>query len=279
MNHFNFNGKILAEGTAVIGPANRGLRYGDGLFETIKCVDGKLQLSDLHFARLWKGMGILQFTIPVHFTPEGLEEQILALAKKNGHLKNARIRLTVFRGEGGLYDPVNHQPNYLIETWELPETKAFLNSNGLVMGIYTDIKKNSGLLANLKHNNHLPYVLAAIFTKKQQWNDAVVLNQEGRLCDTTIANLFIIKDEMIQTPPLSEGCIAGVVREHLLKQLPALGFAVKEMPLTLDDLMLADEVFVTNSIHPVRWVRSTGEKNYDNQFIQKIFSAILPTID
>ncbi len=141
MGDFIFNGKFYKEGTAVVGAANRGLRYGDGVFETIKLKDEKLILADEHFARLWKGMTTLLFEIPKHFTPEKLAAEILALAKKNGHEQNARVRLQVFRGDGGLYDAVNHAPNYIIETWELAENNGELNSNGLVAGIYTDVKK------------------------------------------------------------------------------------------------------------------------------------------
>lgn len=278
MNQFVFNGKFYAEGTPVVGPASRGLRYGDGIFETMRFRNGKLELADLHFARLWKGMEMLQFQFPLHFTPELLEEQIIALLKKNRHEPCARIRLTVFRGDGGLYDPVNHQPNYLLETWQLNDDGTQLNSNGLVIGIYDTIRKPFGSLSNLKQNNHLPYVLAALHAKKQLWNDAVLLNPEGRICDTTLANLFIVKNETIITPPLAEGCIAGVVREHMLGQLPSLGFAVKELSLDIKDLMDADELFITNSIHPLRWVQRIEEKKIGNSFTQKIFAALLPTI-
>src|ERR1700743_2434155 len=106
MSYFNFNGKILPADTSTIGPENRGLRYGDGLFETIKMTNGKLLFEDDHFARLWKGLTILQFDLPKHFSPENLQEQIVALAKKNEHTTSARIRLNVFRGDGGLYDVV-----------------------------------------------------------------------------------------------------------------------------------------------------------------------------
>jgi len=262
----------------VVGPSNRGLRYGDGVFETIRYRDGKLELADLHFARLWKGLQMLQFHLPGLFTPELLQEQIMTLLKKNHHEPCARIRMTVFRGDGGLYDPVSQQPNYLVETWPLNDDGNQLNSNGLVLGIYDAVRKPMGLLSNLKHNNHLPYVLAALHAKNHQWNDAVLLNPENRVCDTTLANLFVVKNEKVFTPPLSEGCIAGVVREHLLRQLPASGFSVNERPIEIKDLVEADELFVTNSIHPLRWVQRLDDQEYGNRFIQKIFASVLPTI-
>ena len=109
---FNYNGKYFEEGTSVINPDNRGLRYGDGLFETMKAVNGKLKFAAEHFARLAKGMKVLQFEIPTHFTAKYLEKQIYQLLQKNHHTASARIRLTVIRGNGGLYDAKNHHPNY-----------------------------------------------------------------------------------------------------------------------------------------------------------------------
>ena len=278
MQHFNFNGKIYKSGSPIIGPANRGLRYGDGLFETIKYNTGKLVLADEHFARLWKGMGVLQLQVPKHFTPEKLQEEITELVQKNGITQNARIRLTVFRGDGGLYDPINHFPNYTIETWPLADDINLWNSNGLVAGIYTEVKKSCDILSNLKHNNYLPYVMAALKAKNEKWNDAIVLNNHGRLCDTTIANIFLIKDEVICTPELTEGCVAGIMRRKQLQELKRLNYAIAEKILTIDDLSTADEVFLTNSMYNIRWVQHIEGKDYRNQMTRKIFTDFLPTI-
>jgi len=278
MEYFNFNGKIYPNGSAVIGENNRGLRYGDGLFETMKSVHGQVHFIDEHFARLWRGMGLLQFNIPKLFSPDLLEEQILALVKKNMHHKTARIRLTVFRGNGGLYDDIDHKPNYLIQTWALPDDSGSWNSNGLVLGIYNDVKKSCDILSNLKHNNFLPYTMAALFAKKQKWNDAVLLNDSGRICDTTIANIFLIKDEIIHTPSLTEGCIAGIMRKNILQHLAKNNTPVIEGELTVEDLLNADEVFLSNSIYHIRWVQSFGDKKYSNSQTQKIYADIFPTI-
>ena len=281
MLYFNYNGKLFTDDTAVISTASRGFRYGDGLFETIKCINGQLILADEHFARLWKGMGILQFEIPKHFTPDTLEEAIITLAKKNGHDAAARVRLTVTRGDGGLYDVVNHFPNYSIETWPLTnaDTKITgLNSNGLVLGIYTEVKKSCDILSNLKHNNYLPYVMAALHAKKEKWNDAIILNTQERIADSTIANIFFIKDGKIFTPPLKEGCVAGVVREALIKQLAVHNWELIERPVMVEEIMQADEVFLTNSIYDIRWVQRIGDKEYVNTLTQKIYTTILPTI-
>ena len=278
----NFNGQLLPAATPVIGADNRGFRYGDGLFETLKVKDGRISLADYHFERLFTGIDLLQFQPSTHFTASALADQILELCKKNGHLAQARVRLAVFRGDGGLYDPVNHQPNYLIQTWDLAETGPnpssnagpALNSNGLVTGIFPEGRKACDAFANLKTNNFLLYVLAALHARKQHWNDCLVLNQYGRIADSTIANLFYCKDGIIYTPPLSEGCVAGVMRRHLLTVLPAAGYAVMEKETEPSDLEVADEVFLTNALRGIRWVASFEKTTYGCQLVTSICEKI-----
>lgn len=278
MNYFNYNGKLLKEGTTIIGADSRALRYGDGLFETIKIKNGKIELADEHFARLWKGMQVLQFDVPKHFSPEKLEEQIIALAEKNTHQSGARVRLSIIRGDGGLFDAKNLTPYFIIQTWPLPEGNGEWNSNGLVAGIYSEVKKSCDILGNLKHNNYLPYVLAALQAKKEKWNDAILLNAAGNICDSTIANIFLVKNEIIYTPALSEGCVAGVMRQTLLQFLKANNYQMEERAVTQVELFAADEVFFTNSMYNIRWVQSIADVDYANNFTQKIYAAFVPTI-
>lgn len=278
MEYFNYNGKLYNDNANLISINSRGLRFGDGLFETLKSKNNNLQFANDHFERLWHGMNLLQFKIPVHFTIENLHKQIRDLLNKNGHNDTARIRLTIFRGDGGLNDDINHIPHYLIQTWPLPiETGSWLN-NGLLLGVYNDVKKSCDVLSDIKHNNFLPYVMAALHAKKQKWNDAVLLNSHGRICDTTIANIFLIRGDVIYTPSLDEGCIAGIMRKNLLTQFKKDKLNVIEGKITVDDLQNADEVFLSNSIHNVRWVQCIGDKKYKNHFTQKIYTSFLSTI-
>ncbi len=278
MNSFNFNGKIFSEGISIVGADNRGLRYGDGLFETIKMKKGQLIQDDEHFARLWNGMKVLQFDIPKQFTPDKLQEEIAVLVKKNGHENAARVRLNVFRGNGGLYDAKNYFPNYIIQSWALPEGNGEWNSNGLIAGVYEEVKKSCDILSNLKHNNYLPYILAALKAKKEKWNDAILLNTYGRICDTTIANIFLIQDGVIYTPALTEGCVAGVMRKKIIQELVKFQFKLTEKEITRDDLLNADEIFFTNSIYNLRWVQCIGDKEFSNVISRKIYDAVISTI-
>ena len=128
-----------------------------------------------------------------------------------------RIRLMLFRGNGGIFDPENLLPNYIIETSSLPHENQ-LNENGLVVDVFPDAKKSCDLFSNLKSNNYLPYVMAGLFAKKNKLDDCIVLNSFERICDSAIANIFIIDDNNIYTPPLTEGCVAGIMRRWMLER-------------------------------------------------------------
>lgn len=274
MSYINFNGKIIGAAEPIIVAQNRGLRYGDGIFETLKLKNGKLILSDEHFARLWKGMQMLQFDIPKLLSPEKLEVEILQLAAKN-KLTAARVRLTIIRSEGGIYDAKNNTPNYIIEAIALPEDNGPLNSNGLQLCIFIDAKKSIDTFSNLKTNNYLPYFMGAMFAKKIQCNDALILNSEGNICDSTIANVFYIKDEIIYTPALSQGCVAGVMRKYLIDKIRTLGFIVHETTVTREDVLYADEVFLSNAIYNIRWVATLEDKSYTNNIVWKIVDELM----
>ena len=274
----NFNGKVLPSETAVLTANNRGFRYGDGLFETIKVVAGRLLLEQYHFDRLLAGVQLLQFELSPFFTAEKLAAEVLALCKKNGHQALARVRLVVFRGDGGLYDPVNHFPHYIIQTWPLPPRSSELNENGLVIDVFPDGRKSCDSFANLKSNNYLLYVLAAIYARKHQLNDCLVLNNYGRIADSTIANLFYCKEGKIYTPPLREGGVAGVMRRYLLEFLPGAGFPVVEKETSREDLEDAEEVFLTNALKGIKWVRSFGAATYGCHLITSISQKVSSNI-
>ncbi|MEP7164255.1 MAG: aminotransferase class IV [Ferruginibacter sp.] len=276
MNYFNFNGKIFEEDTAVIGASNRGLRYGDGLFETMKYRNKELILADEHFARLWKGMQLLKFDIPKLLTADNLQEQIIQLMKKNKHA-DARVRLCLIRGNGGVYDVKNHSPIYLIQSWPLLTDNTILNQNGLQLCIFSGAKKMTDSFCNIKHNNYLPYFMGALFAKEQQCNDAIILNNYERICDSTIANVFVIKDEAIYTPSLNEGCVAGTMRKFIIQNIDSSGYSVIETEITKEMLLDADEVFLSNSIYNIRWVAAIETKKYSNIITRKIFEALSKT--
>ncbi len=267
-----FNTRFYKSDAPLVQADNQGLRYGSGLFETIRYANGKLCLADWHFERLFNGLNLLGFELPAYFKPGYLSDQVSSLCKKNQH-KTARIRINVFKGNGGIYDGDN-SPNCIIQSWKLPEAEFQLNENGLVTGIYNDARKPQDVFSNLKSNNYLLYSMAALYAKKQLLNDAFLLNTSGAVCDATIANIFIVKNDVIYTPPLQAGCVAGIMRRFVMKEGPNHGFDVREKELSREELLAADEVFLTNAIKAIRWVHHCQDSVYTNKLTKAIFREL-----
>ena len=270
--YFNYNGRSFADNENVMSKDDRSYRYGDGLFETMKLIAGNILLKDYHFERLFLGLEVLKFNTPALFTKQKIEKEIRELSKKNECERSARIRLSVSRGIGGLYEYVN-KFSYLIECWPL-EQKGF-NENGLIIDIFPDARKSIDVFSNLKSANYLPYVMAAIWAKENKLNDALILNQHDRICDSTIANIFWVKDNNIFTPPLNEGCVAGVMRRKILELVTRNSdHLMQEAVLTQEILLQADEVFFTNAITGIRWVKECRDRVYKSTISGKIFALL-----
>ena len=275
--YVNQNGKVINETNAFVSINNRSFRYGDGCFETMKVFDGKLLMADYHFERLFTSLKILQFDVPAYFTPAYLQTQIVDLAKKNHHEKLGRIRLTFYRGDGGLYDPQNLICNFVIQTWALNPTNNSLNENGLIVDVFEGAKKGCDDYSAIKSNNYLGYAMAALWVKQQQLNDAILLNAFNRVADATIANVFIVKDGVVKTPFLKDGGINGIMRRNLIERIPQIDIKVVEESLTIESLLEADELFLTNSIYGIRWVKQFRDKIFENRVTALISKNLVHT--
>ena len=270
MSFINYNGELLPANTPIIAADNRGLRYGDGLFETMRMFNDRIPLWDFHAERFFNGLHKLKFELPDTFTEQFVLEEIKKLCKKNACLKSSRVRLGVYRGSGSLYDHADIQPNFVIQSWEIEPFTKEINSAGLVIDTYPDARKSCDVFANIKSNNFLPYTMAAIFAKENNLHDCLLLNTHERICDSTIANVFVGNNFKFKTPPLSEGCVAGVMRKYILEVLDNSKGSIKEEPINIEDLLEADEVFLTNAVQGIRWVSEFRNKSY-----RKTFSPLL----
>lgn len=277
MNYVNINGKIQAADEPVFLASNRGYRYGDGLFETMKLSQGNILLGAYHFDRLFSGLSLLQYEVPKLFTKEKLKKEITLICEKNNYFKLTRVRLSVFRGNGGLHDE-DKSLQYMIECWPLPESVNKLNENGLVIDIYKEIRKATGVFSNIKSANFLPYTMAALFAKENKLNDCLVINTSGNVADSTIANVFIIKQDTMITPALTEGCINGVMRRFLIEKMKEAGYKVEEATISEADLLAANEIFLTNAVNGIRWVKQFRQKTFTNQKTTEIYNHFLKTI-
>lgn len=278
MNSICINGKLLPSDKPALMVDNKSYRYGDGLFETMKVNGKNILLEAFHFERFYAGLGKMGFEIPALLTTEKIKQQIILLCEKNNCGVWTRVRLSVFRGNGGLYEG-NNDLQYVIECWPVNDTVNQLNDNGYVIDVYPHARKSCDIFSNLKSANFLPYVMAARFAKENKLNECLVLNMHDRIADGTIANIFLIKDKKIITSSLSEGCVSGVMRRYLVEKLKErdFGMGIEETIITIDDLLSAEEVFLTNVMHGIRWVKQFRYKNYSNLNTKKIYKEYIQT--
>jgi branched-chain amino acid aminotransferase len=265
-----FNNQFIEEEKPILKASNRGFKYGDGLFETMKWYRGRLLLSHLHFERLFSGLQKLQIQHQ-RLSADAIIDQIKQLVKLNGCSSLARIRLSVFRNDA-------NEAEYIIEASELDEAFNSLNEEGWTIGVYPHARKQCDAFANLKSANYLSYSMADQYAKEQNWDEALVFNQNERIADGSKTNVFLIKGAEIITPALSEGCVSGVFRKYLLQQFASQKINIVETRVQYEDLLNADEVFLTNALRGIRWVRRFGEKEYLNQRTIEINQLISSTI-
>lgn len=261
------NGHIVSIYEPAIAFSNRAFRYGDSLFESIRFCNNKIMFLRDHITRLKLGMTVLRMNLPAEFNTENVYELITLLLKKNGHAPNARIRLTVFRNEGGYYTPETNDISFLIESEEL-EGGYTLNQKGYWVDIYGDIKKQLNRLANLKSGNALMYVMAGIAKQSMKLDDCFIINENGIICETINSNIFVVKNGTIYTSPLSEGCVAGIMRKQIMSIASENKILTLESQLSTYTLMNGDEIFLTNSINGIRWVGQFKDKFYTNKTAQ-----------
>jgi branched-chain amino acid aminotransferase len=258
---------------------NRSYRYGDGLFETIKVVNKAISLESYHFDRLFQSLTMMHFKTPSLFTPDKIRQEIVSLCAKNRCDELARVRFSIFRGNGGINESLDDL-QYLIECRPLNDSFNYLNENGLIIDICPDVRKSCDKFSTIKSANFLPYVMAALHAKENQLNDAIVLNVHDRIADSSVANIFIVKDGKLKTPALSEGCVNGVMRKFLLDNFKGndMNLVIEETGLSIDDLSSADEFFLTNAISGIKWVKRFRDKTYANKISSGIFQKHLEPI-
>jgi branched-chain amino acid aminotransferase len=259
------DGKIYSKDELLFGAENRAFRYGDSLFETIHSNGTEIQFLSEHLDRLQKGMESLEMISPSEFK-DRIKRNIIFLINKNKAFAGTRIRLSVFRKDGGLYSPTDNSISYLIETSVLEHAKYVLNRKGLKIGIYNQIRKSYNLVSQYKTGNSLPFILAANYRKKMNWDDCILLNDRGNVVESTSSNLFIVKNGNLLTPSLESGCVSGIMREQIIEAAVNLNLTVfDDCTLTQDHILNADELFLTNAIHGIQWVVAYQERRYFNK--------------
>src|SRR5215217_690993 len=206
MLFINFNGEILPADAKVLSVANRGFKYGDGLFESMRMLKGQLKFAEQHADRLHKGMKALKMDGYSQLDAWFLKEKAEQLASVN-KIKHGRLRLTVYRDADGLYTPSQNKTGYVLEIQPADEPRYFLNSKGLIVDVFNEVTKPTNFLSNIKTCNSLVYVLAGIHKSQNNLDDVLLLNQNGFLCEASSSNVFVYYQNHLYTPALSEGCV------------------------------------------------------------------------
>ncbi|MFC2111421.1 aminotransferase class IV [Bacteroidota bacterium] len=260
----NLNSKFYEDDEKVLSVNNRAFRYGDALFETIRFYDGKVLFLEEHLNRLKSGANTLKMDFKPKFDISWLRHQIINLIEKNSIKNDARIRLTVFREEGGLYTPKSNGISYLIEVKELEHNGFVLNSDGLTIGLYDEFKKPANTISNLKSTNCIYLIQAGIYTKENNLDDCLLINSDNNIAEAISSNVFIVKNNKIYTPDLYSACVDGIMRKQIIKIAKLLGIQIQEIELTTKDIETADEIFLTNAINGIKWIQEFRSVIYDN---------------
>lgn len=272
----NLNGKLFSEEDAKISPHNRGLFYGDAVFETVRISSIKILFWEDHYLRLMASMRIMRMDIPMKFTMEYLEEQILTtINASHPGAQATKARLTVYRNKGGLYTPTNSAVSFLI-TSETLDTPFYLhNSKPYEIELFKDYYLNSGLLSTIKSNNKLLHVLGGIYAKENNYDNCLLLNENKMVVEALNGNLFLVLGNTIKTPPVTDGCLRGILRKQLLdmaKQLP--NYTFEETTISPFELQKADELFITNVITGIQPISKYRKKEYGNQVSKDLITKL-----
>ena len=274
----NFNGDSSAQENMLT--QNRAFLYGDAVFETVKIVKGKILFLEDHYFRLMASMRILRMEIPMNFTMEYFEEQLLSVVENNGYSDSARARITVYRNDGGYYLPITNDISFLIHTSSLENQSFVFETKECEVDLYKDFYISKQLLSTLKTTNKVVNVTASIYANENGLDNCILLNENKNVVEVLQGNIFMLQGNTLITPPISEGCINGIMRKQVLTLAKTIeGLEVIEEIISPFDLQKADELFFTNVIKGIQPITKYRKKEFStttaNVLVQKLNELIM----
>ena len=272
----NFNGNLISDKTDILSEENRAFRYGDGLFETIRAQADKIYFWEDHYLRLMASMRILRMEIPMNFTMEYLSEEIIKLLEAKGLITTAaRIRLTVYRNDGGLYTPFSNEVSFVISAEELQNPFFVLDESSYRVELFKEHYLNTGLLSTLKTNNRILNVVGSIYAKEAEVDNLIMLNHKKQVVEALHGNIFMVQGTDIITPPLEDGCLDGIIRKKIIELAKKLDdISLEEKSISPFELQQADEIFITNAIMGIRSVTHYRRKEYKTDMAHAILGKL-----
>lgn len=271
----NLNGTLLSETPPSLTANNRGFLYGDAVFETLKHTNTQALYWEDHYFRLMASMRIFGMEIPLEYTPDFFEKEFLRTIKGQSTAAPAwRIRLTIFRNDGGRYTPTTHQVSFLIQSTPLEQATYPQPANEYVVDLYKDHYVQPSMLSNLKSNNKALQVLGSVFAQRQELDNCILLNDRKEVTEALNGNLFLLFGDTLHTPPLTSGCLDGIMRKQLMRLSDKLSLKVEERAITPFELQRADELWVTNTVVGISPVVRYRRKTYQNQVALKALDLL-----
>ncbi|MCG2431356.1 aminotransferase class IV [Aequorivita xiaoshiensis] len=272
----NLNGKIVKEHDASITINNRGLHYGDAVFETMRYGNEKIYFWNDHFLRLKSSLKILKLEGAENFSSNFLKQEISRTIAAQASINSSyRVKLLVWRKTGGKYTPFSNEVEYAIMAEPLASQMYPSNTAAYIIGAYDEHLVSSGELSTLKSNNRLINVLGSVFAKDNGFDNCFLLNEKNNVVEALNGNLFIVSGKTIITPPIHEGCLNGVMRKQLIAIVQSnTEYLIKETSISVMDLHNADEIFITNVIQGIVPVSRYKEEIFEDKVAKVLLQKL-----
>ncbi|WP_026449723.1 aminotransferase class IV [Aequorivita capsosiphonis] len=272
----NLNGRLAQKVDTTILTDNRGLNYGDAVFETLRISGDKIYFWEDHYFRLMASMRILRMEIPMNFTMEFLEEEILKTLSFNSFEGTAvRAKVLVWRKSGGKYTPETNEVEYVISVEELSTPFYLLSEGNYEVELFKDHYITTSLISTLKTTNKLINIVGGIYAKENDYQNCLLLNQNKQVIEALNGNLFLVAGNKIKTPPLTDGCLNGILRKQvisILKRIP--DYTLEEASISPFELQKADELFITNVIQGIVSITKYRKKEYENTLAKELLPKL-----
>lgn len=270
----NFNGNIVTSESNIL-VNNRAFLFGDAVFETIKILNNKILFLEDHYFRLMSSMRIIRMEIPMNLTMEFFQDEILNLAKTNNCQNSARVRFTVFRNEGGFYTPKTNQISYLIDVNPLENTLYSIEKMTYEVDLFKDSYVSKQLISTLKSTNKLINITGSIFASENGLDNCLLLNDSKNVVEALQGNLFMLMGDKLITPPISEGCISGIMRKQVIEIAKKIStIEIVEEIISPFELQKADELFITNIIKGIQPITQYRKKSYNTKLSNEILEKL-----
>lgn len=274
----NHNGALTGAHAPIFTAQNRGLLYGDAVFETIRYSQKHLHFFEDHYFRLMAAMRVFRMNIPMTFTPEFLEQECLRVIEAQSEMAPAwRIRLTVYRNDGGAYLPKTRDVQYLVEAKPLQHDQ-YQAAADYKVELFNDYYLQKSMLSNLKSNNKALQVIGSIFMEEQGFDNGILVNDEKEVVEFLNGNLFVVDDGKLRTPPISSGCLDGIMRKQVIRIAKKAGITCTEETISPFDLQRVQEVFMTNAVVGIQSVASYRRTTYKNSVAASLQQRLIKLV-